>query len=249
LDDNTIQVVRMSDGAIRHTLVGHADPALDLRFPTTGTQLFSTSHDGFVRVWDTTTGSALLAIETGFEVLGIGLSPDGATLAVVPGDGPVQLRDVATGQLLASLGGTGGYDTSDPIFSPDGQYLAVDLAAGIFIWRLADGLEIWSAVANSMGVAFSPEGRYLAYTDADEGNKVFLGPADTRNGFQTIDEMQSPVWELFFSPHGSLLAATDGVEIRIWHVPDGSLVAFGKTTCPTAGHSPKASTSEGRNGV
>ena len=44
--------------------------------------------------------------------------------------------------------------------------------------------------------------------------------------------MQGPVWELFFSPDSSLLAATDGKEIRIWIVEDGTLLHVGKAACP-----------------
>jgi WD40 repeat protein len=231
LDDNTIQLVRVSDGAIQHTLIGHPDPVFDLRFSPSGSELFSASHDGTVRVWDTVAGTPFPSMEIGLEVLGIGVSPDGGTLAVVPGYGPIQLWDIVTAQQIGILGGTGGYDTSDPVFSPDSMYLAVDLATGIFIWTLPDGRDIWSEVANSMGVAYSPDGRYLAYTDIDEDNKVFLGPADAQGDFYVIDQMRGPVWELFFSPDSSLLAATDGIEIRVWRVSDGDLFAIGKPSC------------------
>jgi WD40 repeat protein len=227
LDDNSIQLVQVSDGSILHTLIAHPDLVFDLRFSPTGSSLLSACHDGTVKVWDTATGSALPQIEVGLEVLGIGVSPDGETLAVVPAYGPVQLWDIASGQKAATLGGTGGYDTSDPTFSPDGQYLAVNLATGIFIWKLPDGQEVWSAVANSMAVAYSPNGKLLAYADVDEGNKIFLGPSDTLANFQVLDQIQGPVWELLFSPDSSLLDATDGIEIRVWRVSDGGLIAIG----------------------
>ena len=73
-----------------------------------------------------------------------------------------------------------------------------------------------------MAVAFSPDGKYLAYSDVDDGNKVFLTSPDGERGIRTIEGMQSPVWALFFSPYGSLLAAGDGIEIHIWRVDDGS---------------------------
>jgi WD40 repeat protein len=227
LADNRIQLVQVSDGAVRHTLIGHPDPVFDLRFSPTEPKLFSASHDGTVRVWDTDTGAQFSPIEVGLEVLGIGLSPDGATLAVVPAYGPVQLWDTGTAQQVASLGGTGGFDTSDPVFSPDGGYLAVDLATGIFIWSLPDGGEIWNQVGNSMAVAYSPDGVNLAYADIDSNNAVFLGPTDAQGEFRVIDETRGPVWELFFSTDGSMLAATDGIEIRVWRIPEGDRVLIG----------------------
>ena len=132
---------------------------------------------------------------------------------------------------MAEFSSTGGYDTSDAVFSPDGEYLAADLATGIYLWRVSDGELLWNAVKNSMTVAFSPDGRYLAYSDVDDGN-VYLSSPDGAQILSTLGQMQAPVWELFFSPDGSLLAATDGVEIHIWQVEDGKLINIGKASCP-----------------
>lgn len=231
LGDNSIQLIQVSDWTILHTLIGHPDPVLDLLFSPTEPKLFSASHDGIVRIWGTQTGTPFPPIEVGVEVVGIGISADGKSLAVVPSYGPVQLWNLATGQQIGILGGTGGYDTSDPVFSPDGQHLAVDLATGIFIWALPTGREIWNNFANSMSVAYSPDGNYLAYSDIDKSNKVLLGPADAQGEFQSIAEMRGPVWELFFSPDSSLLVATDGIDIQIWQTADGNLLYNFDLTC------------------
>jgi WD40 repeat protein len=232
LGDNSIQLIQVSDWTVQHTLIGHLDPVLDLLFSPTEPKLFSASHDGLVRVWDSQTGTSYPPIEVGVEVVGIGISADGKTLAVVPSYGPVQLWDLAAGQQVSILGGTGGYDTSDPVFAPDGQYLAVDLATGIYIWALPTGMEIWNSFANSMSVAYSPDSSYLAYSDIDESNKVLLGPVNAQGEFRSIAEMQGPVWELFFSPDSSLLVATDGIEIHIWQTADGTLLYNFDLACP-----------------
>jgi Tol biopolymer transport system component len=83
-----------------------------------------------------------------------------------------------------------------------------------------------------MAVAYSPDGRSLAYADVDADNQVILAPPDAQGAFRVIDRMQGPVWELFFSPDSRLLAATDGIEIRVWRVSDGSLRIVGKPACP-----------------
>jgi WD40 repeat protein len=83
-----------------------------------------------------------------------------------------------------------------------------------------------------MAVAYSPDGQYLAYSDIDDGNKVFLAAPDASQVLATVDKMQAPVWEMFFSPDGSMLAATDGVEVRIWGVDGGDLLYVGKPECP-----------------
>jgi WD40 repeat protein len=232
LEDLTIQVVQISDATVKHNLIGHPDPVLHLRFSPVGDRLFSASHDGFVRVWDTQTEVLVTAIDIGREVVGFGLSPDGKILATIPADGPVQLWEISSNQEVATLGGSGGYDTSEAAFSPNGQYLAADLATGLFLWQLSDGQMIWNEVQNSMAVAYSPEGQFLAYSNIDDGNNVFLAPPDGRSPHTVVDQMQGPVWQLFFSPDGTRLVATDGVEIRVWHIPDGRLLATGKAACP-----------------
>ena len=82
-----------------------------------------------------------------------------------------------------------------------------------------------------MAVAFSPDGRYLAYSDVNDGNKVTLASPDAAQVFRTIEGMQSPFWELFFSPDASLLAATDCREIHVWRVEDGALFFTEKIAC------------------
>jgi hypothetical protein len=231
LADTTIQLVQVADGTVQHTLIAHPDPVFHLRFSPTGTELISASHDRLVRMWDTQTGKPLPPIDMGVEVVGIGVSPDGATLATIPAYGPIQLWDIASGRQTATLGGTGGYDTSDAVFSPDGKYLASDLATGLFLWSLPDGQLIWNDVNNSMAVTYSPEGRFLTYSEVGEDNEVILTAPDAQGNSLVIDHMQGSVWELFFSPDGSLLAATDGIEIRVWHVPDGNLLLIGKSAC------------------
>jgi WD40 repeat protein len=234
LEDNSIQLLRIADGAVLHTLEGHPDPVFKLRFSPSGDRLYSTSHDSWVRAWDLQGNLVGSFQPTGGEVLGIGISTDGNTLAAIPSDGPVVLWDLAKNQKLAELAtGTGGYDTSDAAFSPDGQYLAVDLATGLFVWRLSDGELAWEEHPHSMTGAFSPDGRFLAYADIAQGNRVFLlSPGDFQPDTSLEMNPEGGVWELFFSPDGSKLAATDGIEVRIWEVDGGELLAVGKIECP-----------------
>jgi WD40 repeat protein len=230
LDDNTIQLVRLSDQKVLQTLSGHSDMVGKLRFTPDGNLLVSASHDYWVKVWNLQ-GEELRNFQAG-QVLGIAISPDGSVLATVPSDGPVALWSLDTGEKIKDLGGTGGYDTSDAEFSPDGQYLVADLVTGLFLWRISDASLVWNEVKNSMAVAFSPDGQYLAYSDVDAGNKVILASPDAARVIRTIERMQGPVWELFFTPDSSLLSTTDGRKIHIWRVEDGMLLYIGKATCP-----------------
>jgi WD40 repeat protein len=136
-----------------------------------------------------------------------------------------------SGEKIKDLGGYGG-SISDAEFSADGQYLVADLASGLYLWQISDGTQLWEAAKNSMAAIYSPDGKYLAYSDIGDGNKIILASPDATRIIRTIGEMQSPVWELFFSADSSLLAAKDGREIRIWRVEDGTLLSVGKSNCP-----------------
>jgi WD40 repeat protein len=231
LADNTIQLLDIPGGELRATLEGHPDPVYHLKFSHAGDRLFSASHDGFVRIWDSA-GNPLPPVNAAGEVVGFGVSPDDSVLATIPSDGPIRLWDLQDAGEPRELGGTGGYDTSDAHFSADGELLVADLATGLYLWRLSDGELVWNDVKNSMAVAYSPDGRHLAYSDVDDANRVFLASPDASQVLATLDPLESPIWEMFFSPNGSMLAATDGVEIRIWSVDGGILSYVGKPDCP-----------------
>jgi WD40 repeat protein len=229
LEDNSIQLLNLSDQEVLQTMTGHTDMVTKLRFSPMGDLLVSASHDFTVRFWDLQ-GNELRTLQAG-QVLGIGISPDGSTLATVPSDGPVTLWDMQTLEKVKELGGYGGYDTSDAYFSPDGQFLAADLASGLYLWRIADAQAIWDGTANSMAAAFSPDGRFLAYVDISQDNKIVLAAQDGARIIQTVGGEQGPAWELFFSPNSQLLAS-GGVEIQILDTSDGSVRYIGKDTCP-----------------
>jgi WD40 repeat protein len=239
LDDHTIQLVRVADQQVLHTLSGHTDLVTKLRFSPDGDLLISASHDRWVRVWDMQ-GEELRAFQPQGEVLGIGISPDGRALATVLFDGPVKLWNLETLEIIKDIGGTGGFDTSDAYFSPDGQLLAADLASGLYLWRISDGSLVWDEPINSMAVAFSPDGRYLAYADIADQYRIKLITSDGSQVLYTIDSGHlGAVWELFFSPDSQLLLSIDGGEIRIWNVADGSLRYIGKAACPSGPGTPE----------
>jgi WD40 repeat protein len=235
LEDLSIQLIRISDKKLLHTLTGHTDLIGKLSFSPNGDRLFSASHD----TWDME-GNLVHAFQPtgalGFpnEVLGIGISPDGTMLATIPFDGPVKLWDLEDYKLVRELGGTGGYDTSDISFSPDGQLVASDTATGLFLWKTSDGTELLGGNPgiNSMAMAFSPDGRYLAYGESGEKFDVVLSSPDGAKRIRTLEGHPAPVGILFFSPDSSLLLSSDWVETRIWQVEDGQLMYIGKSVCP-----------------
>jgi WD40 repeat protein len=239
LEDFSIQLIRISDKKLLHTLTGHTDIIGKLSFSPNGDRLISASHDTWVKIWDMQ-GNLIHAFQPpdalGYpnEVLGIGISPDGRMLATIPFDGPVKLWDLKDYKLVRELGAYGGYDTSDISFSPNGQLIASDTANGLFLWMTSDGTELLGGnpSINSMAMAFSPDGRFLAYSEIGEKFDVILSSPDGTQKVRTLEGHPSPVGILFFSPDSSLLLSSDWVETRIWQVEDGQLIYIGKSACP-----------------
>lgn len=231
LEDNSIQLIRLSDQSVIYTTHIHSDPITKLRFSPDGLKLYSASHDGWVKELNID-GQIVSEFQPyGGEVLGLGISADGETIATIPFDGPVKLWDTANYQMLTDLGGSGGYDTSDVAFSSNGQFIAADLATGLSAWDISDHSLLWNGI-NSKAFAFSPQENLLAYSDISKNHDIILRSLEDKQILNTLIGHQGPVWELIFSPDSQLLASTDGNELRIWRVDGGELLYIGKSSCP-----------------
>jgi WD40 repeat protein len=100
------------------------------------------------------------------------------------------------------------------------------------LWRLSDGKSVWDSPINSLAATFSPDGKFLAYSDVNNHNQVVLRSANGQQVIRTMAGPPSPMWDLFFSPDSSLLAGNDDTQIQVWRVEDGKLLYIGKATCP-----------------
>ena len=70
-----------------------------------GDRLVSAGPDGVVRAWDLKDPDAAPArLDVGSAVLRIAVAPDGRTVASAGHDWTIRLHDLATGQLIESLG-------------------------------------------------------------------------------------------------------------------------------------------------
>ena len=88
-------------------------------------------------IYDSDTGATLDLLTASTSVSTVVFSPDGNTIASGSwDDGIVQLWDVGTGQLMATLTGQT-YGTYRVAFSPDGAMLASGGADGtVLLWRM-----------------------------------------------------------------------------------------------------------------
>jgi WD40 repeat protein len=235
LEDYTIQLMRIADGELLNTLEGHTGPVTKLRFSPNGDRLFSASIDTWVRIWGRN-GEPLDAFEPSGadnlpnEIQGIGISPDGMMLGSIPLDGPARVWNLADKKEIVNLGVSGGDVTSDIAFSPDGQFVAADPIGQLSLWMTSDWKKIWSGVS-SMAFAFSPDSRFLAYSDMEDNFNVNLRSLDETGETRLLEKEQTFIYDLIFSPDGTLLASA-GAGIQVWQVKTGQIAYAGKSSCP-----------------
>ncbi len=164
-------------------------------------------------------------------VFALTFSPDGTLLATANGDGTATLWEVATGEEHAILEPDGGW-VGSVAFSPDGSLLATGGAwsdcdygeicapdeGEMRLWDVATGEQL-ALVTGPLGgvssVAFSPDGRIIAFAGGYEDGTVSLW--DTNTG-QTLAVLErSYVTSVVFSADGTMLATggSDNV-VRLW---------------------------------
>lgn len=130
-------------------------------------------------------------------------------------------------------------------FSPDGRLLAIgDSGSGSGYAQPPSGrLRVWDPASERQphelggptgvvsAVAFSPDGRFLAYGDHDRGSTGRLRVWDLATGRQQaeLSAQTTAVTTMAFSPDGQLLATGDGIasgwpswgRVRVWEVTTG----------------------------
>jgi WD40 repeat protein len=158
-------------------------------------------------------------VQTGHrDVAVLEISPNGKLLASVGLDEQnIYLWDVASAKLIRILEGHKA-DVTDVSFSADSKSLATcskDRAAKI--WDLASGaVTVVFEIGDDEGVAFSPDGKLLAASDAT-GKSVNLWDI----GKQAIIKNLGGTGGSVFSPDGKTLFNRDEENVYAWDVKSG----------------------------
>lgn len=217
-------------GQRRLTLRGTEHRIWSLTFSPDGTKLAVGGENPQLEVREADTGQVLWAKHEPRlpKPMSVAFSPDGRSLAVgfgvYSGDGvhPAKIYEVATGRETDTFPGPKG-GVNDLAFHLDGRRLAV---AG---WKV---VEVWDVRAHRKihelrghtnwvyGVAFSPDGKWLATGGGD--GPIKLWDADTGVERLTISGHEGAVLDLAFSPDGQSLVST-GTDrsVRLWEVSTG----------------------------
>lgn len=211
-------------------LRGHSAAVSAVAFRVDGLELASASHDGTVRLWNTTTG-AVNRVLTGHKdaVYGLAYSPDGAHLATASWDQTVRIWDVATGRELLTFKGHE-EQVLRVVFSPDGKRVASLSSGMVLVWDAATGENVRTLGSvgglNRYGLAWSPDGQLIAVTTHEPN--VILFEAESGLEMQVFRGHQSVVKNVAFSPDSRLVASGAGDlvrsepgEVKVWEASSG----------------------------
>jgi WD40 repeat protein len=197
-------------------LPGPVGIATETAFSPDGRVLAAPGAAGRIGLWDVAsrTESTVLSGQFG-QVLTVAFSPDGRRLAHGGQDGGIKIWDVAGRSVLVD-GVTAGGAVAKIRFSADGRLLATAGDTGVRLWDAADGKPLATFVDHGPSdVAFSPDGRLLAFTDTAGG--ITLWNLATSAVVDRIATDGIGPRSVAFSPDGGTIAtAGTGRVVRLW---------------------------------
>lgn len=199
------------------SIKGHSKRVLSVDYSPDGETIISGSEDEAIKFWNIHNGKEVNTINTGSKVRGIKYSPDGITIAsrsTYPNYN-IKLWDASTGAAIKTL-----ESRIDPIvtlaYSADGK-------------TIFSNNKIWKSqmVQNSY-----PNGKYNGIIRnnpfseiiavLDKGNVLLINKS-TNQELRTL-KGNTEVYQIEFSPDGTILATRDRNTIALWEVQTGKKI-------------------------
>ncbi len=165
--DNSVKLWNAADATLIADCPGHTAPVVAVAF-TAGDQPTSASADHTVRFWNPSNGQQTRAISDPAAIVQMGISRDGALLALSGDDKAVRIYQAANGQLLQTLPARDHAATSLN-FSADGaRLLALATGQSLTIWETATGRVLQEMVAEqSVSGEFGADAQHIRLTASD----------------------------------------------------------------------------------
>lgn len=229
-DQFAVTVMEVSTRQIIKTLLGHHCDLWTVAWSPDGSRIASSSLDGTAKVWDVASGEIISTTST--PTLGRGelvWSPDGTKIANQwAEDFRFEIWDAATGQLIQTVGLTGGTSLFTIAWSPDGTKIVSDGGN--------DGtLRIWDAVTGELVTTFTGHADNVRSVDwslnsdriasASSDNTIRIW--DASNG-KTLQVIQVDARDISWHPSGNIIAAAIRSDdtVRVWDTSTGEELAI-----------------------
>ena len=167
----------------------------------------------------------------------VAVSPDGATIATCGNDRLVRLFSAADGKILRELSGHESHVYNVAFHPSGGQLASCDLKGVVKHWDLSsgsavrqlDGSFLWkydptfhADIGGARGMAFSPDGFWLACAGVTEVSNAFAGignavvalfdwaTGERKQVLRPKDNFQGVAWSVAFHPAGFIVAVAGG---------------------------------------
>jgi WD40 repeat protein/serine/threonine protein kinase len=251
--ERTVKVWDAVTGKELLTFKGHPNVVMGVLFSPDGTRLASASNDGTVKLWDATTSPEFRTMsDITHTARNAIFSPDGRRLAGIVRhnlqDYSVNIWNVSTGETLHTFSGKSGENYLCLAANPDGNQLAVGMAAWdndkkdyvggeVKIVDSHTGAEVRTIKAHITAVnkvAFSPDGKRLATCNivrgdpagkVDGAGEVKVWDVQTGQELHSLKGHTRSINEIAFSPDGKRLAThSRDNSVKVWNIESGQVI-------------------------
>jgi len=227
--DGTVKIWDVSSGKELRTItlqnflsVGGNAPPGGVSYSPDGKRL-AYNDINTTKIVDATSGAEILTLPP-FKsaTVDVVFSHDGTQLAVASQDGTMGIYESNTGKMLIEFP-TSSAGIQRIAISPDGKRIASANGDGAYVWDAATGRQLLTFSGHgvgirSSGIAFNPNGKWIASSGNDATIKVW--DSETGGEIFTLIGHTGPTFSTAFSPDGQYLA-TSSVDrtVKVWKFP------------------------------